>query len=121
MEQTLRPKEPPIDSSTVRLMTIHAAKGLEFDNVWLVGAAESILPSWQSLRPGSQPAEIEEERRNFFVAITRTRKRLFLSRAKHYLGRVRPPSRFIAEMKLASFTSSDRIPAGSLNHHSQEH
>ena len=96
----LRPKEPPPDPNAVRLLTIHAAKGLEFENVWLVGVAESILPSWQSLKPDAQPAELEEERRNFFVAITRTRKRLILSFANQYRGWVRQPSRFIAEMNL---------------------
>jgi DNA helicase II / ATP-dependent DNA helicase PcrA len=93
----LRPKEPPVDPESVRLLTIHAAKGLEFDNVWLAGLAESILPSWQSLKPNAQPAELEEERRNCFVAITRTRKQLTLSYANQYRGWQRHPSRFIAE------------------------
>ena len=96
----LRPKEPSPDPNAVQLLTIHAAKGLEFENVWLVGVAESILPSWQSLKPNAQPAELEEERRNFFVAITRTRKHLYLSYASQYYGRARQPSRFIAEMNL---------------------
>ena len=96
----LRPKEPPPDPEAVRLLTVHAAKGLEFESVWLVGVAESILPSWQCLEPNAQPAELEEERRNFLVAITRTRKRLLLSHANRYRGWVRQPSRFIAEMKL---------------------
>ena len=74
----LRPKEPPADPKAVRLMTIHGAKGLEFDNVWVTGVAEQILPSWQSLKGGASPAELEEERRNFFVAITRTRRNLIL-------------------------------------------
>ncbi len=102
----LRPKEPPPDPNAVRLLTIHAAKGLEFENVWLVGIVESILPSWQSLRSNAQPAELEEERRNFFVAITRTRKSLLLSRANQYRGRVRQPSRFIAEMNLDNSISA---------------
>jgi DNA helicase-2/ATP-dependent DNA helicase PcrA len=96
----LRPKEPPPDPKAVRLLTIHAAKGLEFDYVWLVGVAESILPSWQSLKTNAQPAELEEERRNCFVAITRTKKHLVLSHAKEYRGWQRKPSRFLAEMNL---------------------
>ena len=96
----LRPKEPPPDPNAVRLLTIHAAKGLEFENVWLVGAAESILPSWQSLKDGANPADLEEERRNFFVAITRTRRRLTLTYANRYRGWHRQPSRFINEMNL---------------------
>jgi DNA helicase II / ATP-dependent DNA helicase PcrA len=97
----LRPKEPPIDPTAVRLLTIHAAKGLEFDYVWLVGLAESVLPSWQSLKPDARPAELEEERRNCFVAITRTKETLTLSRAGQYRGWSKKPSRFIAEMGLA--------------------
>jgi DNA helicase II / ATP-dependent DNA helicase PcrA len=96
----LRPKEPPLDPEAVRLLTIHAAKGLEFDNVWLIGLAEEVLPSWQSLKPGAQPAELEEERRNCFVAITRTKKQLVLSHAGQYRGWQRKPSRFLAEMNL---------------------
>src|SRR5208282_1339192 len=82
----LRPKEPPPDPGAVRLFTIHTAKGLEFDHVWLIGMAETILPSWQSLQPKAGPAELEEERRNCFVAITRTRQTLILSRAGQYRG-----------------------------------
>jgi DNA helicase-2/ATP-dependent DNA helicase PcrA len=98
----LRPKEPPLDPKAVRLLTIHGAKGLEFDYVWLVGLAESILPSWQSLKQNAQPAELEEERRNCFVAITRTRKKLVLSHANEYRGWRQKPSRFLQEMNLNS-------------------
>jgi len=96
----LRPKEPPPDPKAVRLLTIHAAKGLEFDYVWLMGLAESILPSWQSLKAGAPPAELEEERRNCFVAITRTKECLVLSRAESYRGWRKEPSRFLVEMEL---------------------
>jgi len=96
----LRPKEPPPDPNAVRLLTIHAAKGLEFDRVWVVGMAESVLPSWQSLKYNALPLELEEERRNCFVAITRTKKQLVLTRADQYQGYRKAPSRFIAEMGL---------------------
>lgn len=96
----LRPKEPPYDPKAVRLLTIHGAKGLEFDYVWLIGMAESILPSWQSLKSDAKPAELEEERRNCFVAITRTQKHLVLSHAKQYRGWKQAPSRFLKEMNL---------------------
>lgn len=101
----LRPKEPPLDPRAVRLFTIHSAKGLEFDHVWLAGAAESILPSWQSLKPDASPSELEEERRNFFVAITRTQKTLTITGAASYSGWSKAPSRFIAEMNLETVTS----------------
>lgn len=94
----LRPKEPPPDPTAVRLLTIHAAKGLEFDYVWLIGMAESVLPSWQSLKYDASPAELEEERRNCFVGITRTKKRLVLTRAEQYQGYRKKPSRFLEEM-----------------------
>jgi DNA helicase-2/ATP-dependent DNA helicase PcrA len=97
----LRPKEPPLDPSAVRLLTIHAAKGLEFDRVWLTGMAESVLPSWQSLKHGAQPSELEEERRNCFVGITRTKKQLILTRAMQYQGFRKAPSRFLEEMGLS--------------------
>jgi DNA helicase-2/ATP-dependent DNA helicase PcrA len=97
----LRPKEPPPDPNAVSLSTVHAAKGLEFDHVWLAGLAEDILPSWQSLKRDARPGDLEEERRNCFVAITRTKMSLTLSRAKSYQGRLRVGSRFITEMGVA--------------------
>ena len=96
----LRPKEPPPDPRAVRLTTIHAAKGLEFNYVWIVGFVEQIIPSWQSLKAGASPAELEEERRNAFVAITRTQKQLAISYADQYRGWRRKPSRFLEEMRL---------------------
>lgn len=97
----LRPKEPPPDPTAVRLLTIHAAKGLEFDRVWLIGMAESVLPSWQSLKHNAPPSELEEERRNCFVGITRTKKQLVLTRAEQYQGYRKAPSRFLEEMGLS--------------------
>jgi DNA helicase-2/ATP-dependent DNA helicase PcrA len=98
----MRPKEPPFDPDAVSLLTVHSAKGLEFDHVWIVGLAESILPAWQSLQRTARPAELEEERRNCFVAITRTKETLVLSRATAYGDWSKPPSRFIAEMGLSA-------------------
>ncbi len=94
----LRSKEPPRDPSTVTLLTVHASKGLEFDVVYVAGLAESIMPSWQSVSAGDQSPEMEEERRNCFVAITRTRKTLILTRATHYRNWSKGPSRFLSEM-----------------------
>jgi DNA helicase II / ATP-dependent DNA helicase PcrA len=94
----LRPKEPPQDPDAVGLYTIHASKGLEFDQVWVAGLAESVLPSWQSLKPDARPAELEEERRNCFVAITRARKSVVLTCASTYQGRTKEVSRFVSEM-----------------------
>ncbi len=96
----LRPKEPPPDPEAVALLTVHAAKGLEFDHVYLVGLAETVLPSWQSLQPKARPAELEEERRNCFVAITRTKECLVISRSESYRGWRKTASRFLTEMGL---------------------
>src|SRR5262249_24277852 len=96
----LRPKEPPPDPEAVTLSTIHSVKGLEFDHVWVIGLAETVLPSWQSLQPNASPPALEEERRNCFVAITRTRHTLVLCRANQYRGWKKGPSRFLAEMGL---------------------
>lgn len=100
----LRSKEPPRDPEAVTLMTVHASKGLEFDSVYVVGLAESIMPSWQSVKQGDNSAEMEEERRNCFVAITRTRGHLTLSYATSYRGWSKAPSRFLTEMDLPAVT-----------------
>ena len=62
--------------NSVTLMTVHAAKGLEFQNVFIVGLEENLFPSMLSLQ---NIEDIEEERRLFYVAITRAEKRLFIS------------------------------------------
>lgn len=65
------------DDSKVNLMTIHASKGLEFDVVYLPGMEEGILPHAKSLE--ENPDSLQEERRLFYVAITRARRKLFIS------------------------------------------
>ena len=97
-ELQLRSKEPVPAPGTATLTTIHGAKGLEFDTVYLIGLAEQILPSWHSVRRGDGSAALEEERRECFVAITRTKRRLVLSWAYRYRGYQKAPSRFLQEM-----------------------
>lgn len=63
------------DGDAVTLMTVHASKGLEFDNVYVAGMVENQFPSYRAIQQGS----IEEERRLCYVAITRARKRLMLT------------------------------------------
>ncbi|MGP2494454.1 ATP-dependent helicase [Mesorhizobium sp. PUT5] len=99
-ELAIRSKEAPVGRNTVTLMTIHGAKGKEFDHVYVVGLAEDILPSFQSLKAGENSPEMEEERRNCFVAITRAREWLCLSYAGSYRGWSKRPSRFLNEMGL---------------------
>ena len=81
-ELQLRSKEPVPEPGTVTLTTIHGAKGLEFDTVYLIGLAEEVLPAWHSVRKGNGSAALEEERRGCFVAITRTKRCLILSRGR---------------------------------------
>jgi DNA helicase-2/ATP-dependent DNA helicase PcrA len=81
-------------------MTIHGAKGKEFDHVYLIGMVEDELPSFQSRKRGANSPEMEEERRNCFVAITRAIQTLTLSYAEKYRGWPKKPSRFLFEMQL---------------------
>ena len=84
----------------VTLMTIHSAKGLEFKTVFIVGLEEDLFPSQMML---SSRAELEEERRLFYVAITRAEKKLFFSYAltRYRFGRLKncEPSRFLEEVE----------------------
>jgi len=97
-ELELRSKEPTPPRDAVTLMTIHGAKGREFDFVYVVGLAEDTLPSFQAKKVGDASPEMEEERRNCFVAITRTKEQLILSWAAKYRGYIKQPSRFLREM-----------------------
>ena len=92
-------KESEEDFNKVTLMTVHAAKGLEFPYVFVVGLEENLFPSMMS---GESQENLEEERRLFYVAITRAEKRLFLSFASSRFkwGQFTDcqPSRFINEL-----------------------
>jgi DNA helicase-2/ATP-dependent DNA helicase PcrA len=93
----------PID--VVTLSTLHASKGLEFDVVFLIGCEEGLLPHMRTLETKATDAvsqDVEEERRLFYVGVTRARQVLYLSRAKHRMTRGKPaprtPSRFVLEL-----------------------
>lgn len=85
--------------NAVKLMTIHAAKGLEFPVVFVVGAEEGLFPHSRSL---INPKEMEEERRLCYVALTRAERRVYLTfasqRMRYGKTQVNPPSRFIDEI-----------------------
>ena len=91
-------KQNADDVDAVQLSTLHAAKGLEYKHVFLVGIEEGILPHRESL----DPAKVEEERRLMYVGITRAQRSLHVSycerrkQAREYIPS--EPSRFIAEM-----------------------
>ncbi|MDO6596919.1 3'-5' exonuclease [Oceanihabitans sp. 2_MG-2023] len=88
------------DADHVALMTIHLAKGLEFNNVFIVGLEEDLFPSAMSMNTRS---ELEEERRLFYVALTRAEKQAYLTYAlsRYRWGKLvdSEPSRFIEEIE----------------------
>jgi DNA helicase II / ATP-dependent DNA helicase PcrA len=67
------------ERSAVRLMTVHASKGLEFDVVFIAGLEDGLFPHQKITKENITPAEAEEERRLFYVAITRAKKKVYLS------------------------------------------
>jgi DNA helicase-2/ATP-dependent DNA helicase PcrA len=87
------------DDSSVTLMTLHTAKGLEFPVVFIVGLEDGVFPHLRSL---GEPHQLEEERRLCYVGITRARERLYLTNAwcrSLYGGTLyNPPSRFLSEI-----------------------
>ena len=87
------------EESSVTLMTLHAAKGLEFPVVFLVGMEDGVFPHIRAL---GEPAELEEERRLAYVGITRAMRKLHLtsawSRMMHGTTHYNPPSRFLDEI-----------------------
>jgi DNA helicase-2/ATP-dependent DNA helicase PcrA len=91
--------EKDSDNNKVSLMTVHAAKGLEFPYVFIVGLEENLFPSQLSVNSRS---DLEEERRLFYVALTRAEKQAFLTYAamRYRFGNVTycEPSRFIDEI-----------------------
>jgi DNA helicase-2/ATP-dependent DNA helicase PcrA len=90
---------PDADAGAVVLMTMHAAKGLEFPNVFIIGMEDGVFPHLRAL---GEPVELEEERRLCYVGITRARERLYLTNAwsRTLFGSTQynPPSRFLDEI-----------------------
>jgi len=88
-------------NNTVKLMTLHSAKGLEFPQVFIAGVEEGVFPSYMTLNSVDED-EREEERRICYVGITRARKRLYITyaNARKQFGRIvyNAPSRFIEEI-----------------------
>ncbi|UCG91474.1 MAG: UvrD-helicase domain-containing protein [candidate division WOR-3 bacterium] len=80
---------------TLKLMTIHSAKGLEFPIVFVVDLVEDIIPLTKKM---ASQKEIEEERRLCYVALTRAQKKLYLLYPKRRYGRYQKPSRFLVDM-----------------------
>ncbi len=89
------------NQEVVSLMTLHASKGLEFPEVYLMGFEEEILPHSRSMLPG-EDGDIEEERRLAYVGITRAKEKMVLTsahrRGRGQASRKRSPSRFLGEI-----------------------
>ena len=81
--------------SNIKIMTMHSSKGLEFDHVWILNANEGMIPFRKTIESG----DIEEERRLFYVAMTRARERLYISYHHSFGSRRTERSRFIGEMQ----------------------
>ncbi len=114
-QDDLNPDEP-----RVNMMTVHAAKGLEFDTVFVMGLEDGVFPNQRAL--DDNPNSIEEERRLFYVAVTRAKQRLFLSyaRSRQTFGKIvrNHKSRFLlppkvsAEVPAAAVKSTGPSPWG---------
>ncbi|MBX5482567.1 MAG: UvrD-helicase domain-containing protein [Myxococcaceae bacterium] len=102
--------DQPVGEGRVALMTLHAAKGLEFDAVFMAGMEEEVFPHARALDPDADEEEMDEERRLCYVGFTRARKRLFLSLAQSraLFGELKfnAPSRFIREVPQELFDFS---------------
>ncbi|HEV7526313.1 MAG TPA: 3'-5' exonuclease, partial [Acidimicrobiia bacterium] len=96
------------EASSVTLMTLHSAKGLEFPVVFLIGLEDGVFPHVRSL---GDPDELEEERRLCYVGLTRAEERLYLchawSRMMFGTTDYRPPSRFLDEIPAELIASND--------------
>ena len=99
------------DKGGISLMTVHAAKGLEFDAVFVVGMEQGLFPSLRN----DEARDPEEERRLFYVALTRARKRLFLSyayeRTKYGTRERALPSEFLSDIDARLLADSESTPA----------
>lgn len=92
-------KDEQVENDYVRLMTVHASKGLEFDTVFVVGMNEGTFPSERAMQEGHKG--VEEERRLAYVAYTRAKNKLYLSDSKGFsyvLQRSKVTSRFVNEV-----------------------
>lgn len=113
-DKDLNKSEDAAEQDVVKLMTIHSAKGLEFDYVFVSGMEENLFPSSMSL---DSRHEMEEERRLFYVALTRARKQVFLTMAmsRFQYGQRRPceSSRFLDEIPARFLKVTQKASEGS--------
>ncbi len=104
----------PEDSNKISLMTVHSAKGLEFPYVYVVGMEENLFPSGSM--SGIKETDLEEERRLFYVAMTRAKKELYITIPKRRYGKAVRPSRFVEEFR-KSIDYGSQVKAGQRVYH----
>ncbi len=127
-------------SNKVSLMTIHAVKGLEFDNVFILGMEEGLFPHYNAINSGNI-SEIEEERRLCYVAITRAKKNLWMLNTKKRMlfgnTQINMPSRFMDEIdskyletennrtgiidKMVNFVKEDKFRSDDVSYNPGDH
>lgn len=107
----LRDSDVEDKSDCVKIMTVHTAKGLEFDHVCIVGLTEGIFPSARSLEERKNEA-LEEERRLMFVAVTRAKKTLCLTESEGFgvKGFSKVPSRFVSDIDASLLQVIGNVP-----------
>ena len=102
------------NANAVRLMTVHAAKGLEFETVFITGLEQDLFPHGRMTRDNSERDD-EEERRLFYVALTRAKRKLYLSYAEtrtiYGSTKINLPSEFLADIP-TDLIEIDRLGAG---------
>jgi len=107
-ELDMRSKTPPPTIDAVPCLTIHASKGMEFDHVYLIGMVEDQFPNYMASTNGDESTEMQEERRNCFVGITRAQKTLTLTYSSMIDRWEKAPSRFLYEMGLLNHKESSK-------------
>ncbi len=115
-QDTLLHEEQKINKkSGVRLMTVHAAKGLEFRYVFIVGLEQGLFPHERMDEEGMSLARQEEERRLFYVAVTRAKEKLYLSycqfRAMYGEQRVSTPSEYLSDIDENLIDQAEIVPS----------
>jgi len=111
-------KDEDNKNNCVKIMTVHIAKGLEFDTVIIAGLSEKIFPSARSLEERMQKA-LEEERRLCYVAMTRAKKQLILTESEGFgiKGQIKTPSRFLFNIENKYITRIGEISKEIMDEH----
>ena len=108
IDRRLIAQEQALPGDGVQLATFHAAKGLEFDAVLVIGCEEGLVPYAKAI----SEAELESERRSFYVALTRARDHEVLLSCAERSGRRTPPSRFLRDLPLDAIQTERRATYG---------